>query len=362
LRRGTCIVVELTLGLALTAGAGLGGIYGLRAAGHYLADTEQAALASTAERPVHAIEPVAAGHLRVAPPVSSITTVFPADDDALLAPLRTSPLVKVKLNHGGTSLSLRLDFADGHRAAFKPEQTFYQSNPRREIAAYRVDRLLGLGHVPPAFARTFTVDELIAAIDPTQRPWGDIKVRDEIVARRGRIAGEVSWWIPEIIDAKIQADRVDMDEGIVAWHRYLRAGADIPPDAVAMAAQISDVLLFDFLIDNVDRWTLSNTKGSPDGRVLYFMDNTLSFSPFRNGRTKSHLYLHRAQKFSRRLVDRLRRLTIEEVRAAVHDDGPLGELVTGPELDALMARRDSALAYIDGLVAEHGAAAVLAFP
>ncbi len=355
-------MVEFTLGLALTAGVGIGGVVGVRAAAGYLAATERVARASTAERPVRAIEPVTAGHLRFTAPAPTVTTVFPADDDALLAPLRTSPLVRVKLNHGGTSLSLRLDFADGSRAAFKPEQTFYQSNPRREIAAFRIDRLLGLGHVPPAFARTFTVDELVAAIDPSQRGWGDARVRDEIVARRGQVAGEVSWWIPEIIDAKILRERVDMDEGIVMWHRFLRAGVAIPEAAVPMAAQISDVLLFDFLIDNVDRWTLSNTKGSPDGRVLYFMDNTLAFSPFKNGRTKSHLYLHRAQKFSRRLVARLRRLTIEEIEAVIHDDGPLGDLVTRPELEALMARRDGALRYVDGLIAEHGEAAVLAFP
>lgn len=362
MRLGSCILVELVVGAGLVAGVGVGGVYGLRAAGSYLAATERAAMASTAERPVRAIEPVSAGRLAVATPAPTIGTVFPADDLALLAPLRSSPLVRVKLNHGGTSLSLRLDFADGSRAAFKPEQTFYQSNPRREIAAYRVDRLLGLGHVPPAFARTFTLDELIKAVDVSQRGFGEARLRDEIVAHRGLVAGEVSWWIPEIIDARIQNERVDMDEGIVRWHRYLRAGTEVPPDALAMARQVSDVLLFDFLIDNVDRWTLSNTKGSPDGRVLYFMDNTLSFSPFRNGRTKSHLYLHRAQKFSRRLVDRLRRLTIDEVRAVIHDDGPLGDLVTPPELDALMARRDAALAYIDGLIAEHGEAQILAFP
>ena len=37
-------------------------------------------------------------------------------------------------------------------SAFKPEQTFPQSDPRREIAAYRIDRLLRINHVAPAKA------------------------------------------------------------------------------------------------------------------------------------------------------------------------------------------------------------------
>ena len=47
-----------------------------------------------------------------------------------------------KLNIGGSSLSIRLDFASGARAAFKPHQIWPQSKPRREIAAYRIDRYL----------------------------------------------------------------------------------------------------------------------------------------------------------------------------------------------------------------------------
>jgi hypothetical protein len=364
-RLRTCIGVELLVGATLLGGASVGVIYGARAAGGYLAATERAAFAEPAPPPSRArpeIEPAPAAHLAVATPAPRTGTVFAEADQAMLAPLRGGTLVGVKLNHGGTSLSLRLDFDDGTRAAFKPEQTFEQSNPRREIAAYRMDRLLGIGHVAPAFAREFPVADVLAAVDPSQMPWGAAKIQQAIIAHDGKVAGEVSWWIPEIIDAQIQGLRVDNTDGVVTWHRYLRVGDAIPDDAYEMARQLSDLILFDFLIDNVDRWSMSNTKGSPDGHILYFMDNTLSFSSYGNGRTKSHLYLHRVEKFSRRLVGRLRRLRKREVVRALADDGPLGPLVTDQEIRAVMSRRDAALAYIDGLIAEHGADQVLVFP
>ncbi len=363
MRLRTCLAVEFCVGAALVGGTALGVVVGVGAAAGYLSDTEAvAATEPAATRPVLPVAPMPAARLASDNAAPKLGTIFPAADDALLAPLRDAKVVRIKLNHGGTSLSIRLDFADGARAAFKPEQTFYQSNPRKEIAAYRIDRLLGIGHVAPAFARAFTVAELVAAVDPSQRGWGTARMLDEIVPRGATIAGEVQWWIPDIIDAKIQGQRVDMDEGIVLWHRYLRAGAPVPDDAIEMARQVSDVILFDFLIDNVDRWTLSNTKGTPDGHALYFMDNTLSFSPFPTGRTKSHIYLHRAEKFSRRLVARLRTLGRDQVERVLVDDGPLGALVKPDEITALLARRDVALAYIDGLIALHGEALVLAFP
>jgi hypothetical protein len=364
-RLRTCLAVELCLGAALLGGAGLGAVRGVHAAAGYLDDTEAEAATIEPEAPREAIAPVVplgAARLREAIVAPKLGTVFPAADEELLAPLRSSPLVKVKINGGGTSLSLRLDFADGSRANFKAEQTFFQSNPRKEIAAYRLDRLLGIGHVAPAFARAFTVDELLGALEPAQRGWGTQKILDVIEPHNGRIAGEVQWWIPDIIDAKIEGERVDMDDGIVRWRRYLRAGSTIPDDAVEMTRQISDVILFDFVIDNVDRWTLSNTKGTPDGHVLYFMDNTLSFTPYPQGLPKSSLYLHRAEKFSRRLVARLRALTRDEVATALADHGALGALCTDEELDAILGRRDAAIAYIDRLIAEHGEQEVLAFP
>ena len=44
------------------------------------------------------------------------------------------------------------------------------------------------------------------------------------------------------------------------------------------------------------------------------------------------------------------------------DTGPFDQLLTGPEIKALLARRDVFLGYVDKLIARHGEAKVLAFP
>jgi len=64
-------------------------------------------------------------------------------DELLIDRMRTAEVVQAKLNKGGSSISFRLDFADGSRAAFKPEQINPQTVPRKEVAAYRISRFLG---------------------------------------------------------------------------------------------------------------------------------------------------------------------------------------------------------------------------
>jgi hypothetical protein len=275
----------------------------------------------------------------------------------------------VKVNRGGSSISLRLDFVGGGRASFKPEQTNPQSVPRKEVAAYRIDRLLGINAVAPAFGRAFSLDELYGALDKDGRQFLP-RLREELISRkdpenpkRRIIAGEVQWWIPVIENARIRKHKIDDTDGIVTWKRLLRAGATVPPEEYELVRQISTMLLFDFVIDNTDRWSGSNARVSADGSKLYFMDNTLAFSRDTNGHRKSQNYLERTQTFSRRLVERLRALTKEDVLAALEPDrGPFEQLLTDEELEALFGRRDTALAYIDELIQEHGEDVVLVFP
>ena len=281
-------------------------------------------------------------------------------DDALLAPLRDAPLRRVRFNRGGSSISLRLELEGGARAAFKPDQTNYQTIPRKEIAAFRLDRLLGIGAVPPAVPRSFTRAELLAKLESRElAPRLGAEVR---VNKDGTVDGEVSFWIPEIVDAKVGDYPVDSVDGMVLWKRWLRVGAPVPPDAEALVPQLSTLVAFDFLINNTDRWSGSNAKASPDGRMLFFMDNTLSFGNDGRGHRKCQLYLERVQKFSRGFYRSLKQLSDDDVREAMtRDTGPYRKLLTDREIEALLARRDRLVAYIDELVDEHGEAAVLVF-
>jgi hypothetical protein len=335
----------------------------VRLAGDYL--TERDASAATVppgrySMPTH--QPAAS--LEVKPPAAP-ATVFEAPDDVLLAPIGAAPVIKIKPNHGGTSLSLRFVFANGARASFKPEQTWPHSDPRREGAAYRIDRLLQIGHVPPAKPIQFTVDELVNAAEPMLKTYVTRRLADEGIARDGVLHGMVSWWIPEIRDAKLGKLRVDESESITEWTGYLQIGVPIPPHYRSMVEQLVTCVIFDIIVDNADRWSGSNTKASPDQKTLYFMDNTLSFSQFTWGHDNNVRPMRRIQKFPRGLMKRVRAMTRESIEAALDlrgQDAGLGPLLEPEEITAILARRDHVLEYVDALIAQFGEDAVLALP
>jgi hypothetical protein len=381
------ILLELAVGVTLLAGGGTAIYFG----GQNLFETRPAQAAVEARR-ITAPNPASATLLRRAEPapepsvpiVTPVAKVAPAPatpapappptpfysgsflgyaDDVLIGPLRDHALTRVKFNKGGSSVSLRLDFADGGRAAFKPDQTNMQSVPRKEVAAYRVNRLLGLESVAPAIAGAYPREDVVAAMTPEALglvPRFDAEVPS---TEDGMVTGSLAWWIPEIVDAKIGEFHIDSVDGIVLWKRFLTIGEAIPREYATILPQVSEMVAFDFLIDNFDRWSGSNAKASPDGKHLYFMDNALSFGLEETGQLKVRIYLKRSQKFSRHLYEALVKLDVDDVTdAMMTDTGPWPRLLTDEEIASMMKRRDYMVAYIDELIAAKGEAAVLAFP
>jgi len=355
------VLLELVAGFSLLAGTGLGVLYGTRE----LAELVRPAHASETEAraPRYPVE-----YAPVPAPASlagagSRGYFLGVKDEILLVPLLEGKLTRVKFNRGGSSVSLRLDFEGGGRAAFKPDQTNLQSIPRREIAAYRVSRLLGLEAVSPAVGRRFKLSELLEKLDAGSRDMAARIATEAVVDAEGMVTGELSWWIPVITDAVIEGVRIDAPEGVTAWRLYLAAGAAEPYSGRHLLPQISNMVVFDYLINNPDRFSGSNAKSAPDGRTLFFMDNTLSFGPLLEGSTKVRIYLEKVQKFSRALARRVRALDEAALREAMtRDTGPYPRLLSDEEIAGIMVRRDALLAYWAELEAQHGAAQVFVYP
>ena len=283
---------------------------------------------------------------------------FGLDDEAVLRSLRSEPVVRVKFNRGGSTISLRLTFGDGSQAAFKPAQTHQFSNPRKEVVAYRLSRFLGINQVAPAAPRVLTRDDIVKHLEP-----GSWSVLPRILAEtrfdaQGRTAGMAQYWIPKIKDSNLDSPAM-----VAAWTGWLAPEKSPPEPKRAMAAQLSNLVVFDLLMNQRDRFSGGNMKVSEDDRVLYYMDNTAAlFSP-QSGHPRLRTLLAKIGLFSARTIENLRGLSEASLRAelAAEPEQPY-ELVTPEELAGILARKDAILAHVDALVARHGKAAVLAFP
>ncbi len=280
------------------------------------------------------------------------------DDDTLVARMRSQPITRMKFNKGGSSLSFRVDFADGSRAAFKPAQTNLQTIPRKEVAAYRINRLLGLNAVAPATPRLVTRAEVFSHLHPETVPMLP-RIRSEtIFDPRGNTAGVMMFWIPVIKDAGL-----DTPEGIAQSTQWLTHGQPIPDAKHSLAAQLSDLLVFDFIISNPDRYSGGNLLTNQDGSRLYIMDNTMSFFIEPEGNEKTRAALHRAQRLSQRLFQALDRIS-EDSLARTLSQASEGdyEILTKPEIRAVVLRRDYVKSYVGGLLSSFGPQEVFYFP
>jgi hypothetical protein len=348
------IAAELVLASALLAGGGFGAVRAVVHVRSVLA--VRAGAAPDAPEPLHERRDLSVSpDLRVA--LESTGTFLGMSDEILLERVRTQPIVRFKLNHGGSSLSFRVDFADGSRAAWKPTQTNLQTIPRKEVAAYRLNRLLGLNAVPPAAPRAVGREELLTHLHPESTAFVPRIEAETVFDPAGKTLGTASYWIPVIKDSGF--DTPDGQRQASAW---LSQGEPIPPEQRSMAAQLSDLVVFDFLTSNPDRYSGGNMKMSPDGTQLFYMDNTMAFFLEPDGNLRNRQVLLRTQRFSRSLyeaLDRVTPATLEQVLAETQ--GPY-EILTPDEIRAVVARRAFVKRYLDGLIAQYGARNVLAFP
>jgi hypothetical protein len=345
----------LTVAATVLAGGGYGTLRGVRylrtaLASHAIA--ERAALAPLRSRRDLSSLP----DPRVA--LEAAGTFLGMSDELLLERVRTQPIVRFKLNHGGSSLSFRVEFADGSRAAWKPTQTNMQTIPRKEVAAYRLNRLLGMNAVPPAAPRAVTRDELLTHLHPESLMALPRIQAETVFGPGGKTVGTASYWIPVIKDSGF-----DTQEGQRLAQLWLSQGQHIPADQVPIAAQLSDLVVFDFLTANPDRYSGGNMKMSPDGRQLFFMDNTMSFYAEPDGNQKNRQALLKTQRFSRAMYKALDRITVPTLEQVLAEEtGTPYEILTPAEINAVVARRDIIRQYVTVLIGHFGASNVLAFP
>jgi hypothetical protein len=283
--------------------------------------------------------------------------------------LAEQPIASIERGHGGRSLGFKITLADGTVGYFKPEQSFSAAHYYAELASYYLDRELGIGRVPPTIGRRLPWAPLREAAG------GDERTAEIAVAADGTVRGAFIWWIPErltpIAPPVGWEDWVRLD-GALAVSPYQRPrdwsrDNDRPeafevPAVVAAAdtaerpSELSDMILFDYLTTNVDRWggNFTNVRTRGPGGPLIYLDNGAGFTAGPSPRIPlTDARLHALQRFRRETVERIRALDRGRLERRMNED-PLAPFFTERQWEHLEARRQHLLEYVDELARERG--------
>jgi len=214
--------------------------------------------------------------------------------------LETAKIVSIKELGRGANKPKRVTLKKGDhtlRALWKPihrgpKESGWESY-ETEVAAYRVDRMLGLDMVPPTVVR-------------------------EIDGRRGSL----QLWV----DGCRLYEDVDEDD----------------PETAAWREQMSRMLVFDALIGN-DRGPRNFMVDDVWNVVL--IDHSQAF--LSSHYIRDHVD-HLPRRFDRKQIERISEWNLE------HLTFRFGRLLLTPQINAIIIRRDAILRHVDGLVDDNG--------
>ena len=169
-------------------------------------------------------------------------------------------------------------FDTGHGVEFN-----FRDSWMYNVAAYRVDRLIGLNMIPVTVARRYQNDR-----------------------------AAFTWWIDDVM----------MEEGT-----RLKENRQAP-DVDEWNRQIQLVRVFDQLIANTDR-NVGNLLITKDWRI-WAIDHTRAFRPNREPKTPANI-----TRCDREMLEKMKQLDKPTLEKALRD------VLTGGEIDSLLARRDA---------------------
>lgn len=296
--------------------------------------------------------------------------------------LATEPVRDIELGSGGRSVGFKITLADGTVGYYKPEQTFSAAHWYAEVASYYLDRALGIGRVPPTVGRRMEWAPLLEVAKSHPR-------LDEVVVQSdGTVRGAFIGWVEgglEPIRPGRGWEKWIRQNGAIGlspyqapyrWRRDLRryrcakgiaeacekvesrepddrplAGS---PPREELAAELSDMILFDYLTNNIDRWGshFTNVRTRGDHGPLVFLDNGAGFF---------HRHINGLMEARLEMLERFRRSTVEAIRDIDLGDfekrmatDPLAPVLDQHRLEGLRIRRERLLDHVDGVVERYG--------
>lgn len=292
--------------------------------------------------------------------------------------LRNGEIVEVEKGKGGRSLAFRVTLEDGTRGYFKPKQTFSAAHWYSEVAAYYLDRELGFGRVPPTTGGKLPWNAL------RQAAGNDDRIDELAIAPDGTIKGAFIWWIPDPLKRLRMGRkwgrwvRVQKTLPITPYQRPVDYRADLnrrpgvreatdpsrpvakKPDTAERPAELSDLILFDYLTQNVDRWggDFTNVRTRGAGGPLIYLDNGAGFWLGEQRLGLMEARLKGLQRFRHSTIEAVRKLDVDALAKRMQSD-PLAPVLNDKQLDGLRQRRQAILDHVDALIARYGEPSVL---
>jgi hypothetical protein len=178
----------------------------------------------------------------------------------------------------------------------------FRDSYKNNVAAYKLDRMMGLGMIPVTVVRVYEAKK-----------------------------ASYTWWIDNVImDEKGRRDKKAAVPDVEAWNREMLV-----------------VRVFDQLIYNFDR-NLTNLLIDKDWRI-WMIDHSRAFKIFGDLKTPKDL----STRCSRDVLAALRRLDEARVREEMKD------LLTTDQVHGLLKRRDLIVTYYEKAIAANGEASAL---
>jgi hypothetical protein len=255
-------------------------------------------------------------------------------------PLKGKPI-------GHTSVVFKIGFEGGLDAAYKPRSRRGKDRYKGEVAAYRLGLALGLPNVPRAIPRSFPLAKLRDAFGATPAAV-ELLDREAVAEPDGTLRGALIPWIP-----KLEFLPLESVEWRRRWQPWLSGAGTVADSDRALAAQISTMIVFDWLTGNWDRWSGANIGIDRATDTLLYVDNDGAFfdPPPPKPLAEQLASLRKVARFSARLTDALGKLDRPALAAAIGEERPGAPLLCEHVLDAVDQRRRVALEHMRAVAA-----------